>query len=90
MNVAELYHSRVRDMISQKYREVSKERQDLIHRQHDLLRTLEDETIPYKEYVDLSRELDSVREEIKFLNVAINVWDEARELCFQAAEDFKD
>ena len=90
MNVAELYHSRVRDMISQKYREVSKERQDLIHRQHDLLNTLEDGTIPYKEYVDLSREVDSVSEEIKFLNVAINVWDEARELCFQAAEDFKD
>lgn len=90
MNVAELYHSRVRDMISQKYREVSKERQDLIHRQREVLNSLQDETIPHNEYVALSNELDALRDEIRCLNTVINVWDEARELCFQSAEDFKD
>ena len=90
MNVAELYHSRVRDMISQKYREVSKERQALIHRQHEVLNRLQDETILHNEYVGLSDELDALRDEIRCLNTVINVWDEARELCFQAAEDFKD
>lgn len=88
MNVVELYNSRVRDLISQKYREISKERQELITRQNELSKKLLDQMIPYHEYIAMKDELVSVKAEIRYLDVEINTWDQAREICFQAADEF--
>lgn len=83
------YNTLVRQAISDKYVEcsktksmVTKERQLIISRLE-----LEKETLPYNEYIRLQKKSEKMAKEIEELSIQINVWDMAREICLNVADD---
>lgn len=83
------YNTLVRQAISDKYVEcsktksmVSKERQLIISRLE-----LEKETLPYNEYIRLQKKAETMAKEIEELSIQLNVWDMAREICLNVADD---
>jgi len=85
----EKYNTRVRQAISDNYMEYSKtkamtekERENVIER----LR-LESKTLPYKDYISLQEKADRLAKEIEELNIQIDIWDKAREICLNIADE---
>lgn len=85
----ERYNTRVRQSISDNYMEYSKtkamtekERENVIER----LR-LESKTLPYKDYISLQEKADRLAKEIEELNIQIDIWDKAREICLNIADE---
>lgn len=85
----EKYNTRVRQAISDNYMEYSKtkamaekERETVIER----LR-LEAKTLPYRDYVSLQEKAERLAKEIEELNIQIDIWDKAREICLNIADE---
>lgn len=85
----EKYNTRVRQVISDNYIEYSKtkamaerEREAVIER----LRT-EKGTLPYSDYVSLQEKAERLAKEIEELNIQIDIWDKAREICLNIADE---
>ena len=85
----ERYNTRVRQAISDNYMEysktkvmVEKERETVIER----LR-LEAKTLPYRDYVSLQEKAERLAKEIEELNIQIDIWDKAREICLNIADE---
>ena len=85
----EKYNTRVRQAISDNYMEYSKtkamtekEREIVIER----LRT-EKRTLPYSDYVSLQEKAERLAKEIEELNIQIDIWDKAREICLNIADE---
>ena len=83
----EKYNTRVRQAISDNYIEYSKtkamaerEREAVIER----LRT-EKRTLPYSDYVSLQEKAERLAKEFEELNIQIDIWDKAREICLNIA-----
>ena len=87
--MVEKYNTRVRQAISDNYMEYSKtkamtekERETVIER----LR-LEAKTLPYRDYVSLQEKAERLAKEIEELNTQIDIWDKAREICLNIADE---
>lgn len=85
----EKYNTRVRQAISDNYMEyaktkamVERERENIIER----LR-LESKTLPYRYYVDLQEKAERLAKEIEELKIQIDIWDKAREICLNIADE---
>ena len=85
-----LYNSRVRDLMSQEYRRISSEKQELCKRKVELINLMSDVSISHRDYVEYENEMHGIDEEMILLNIELNVWDKAREICFNAADDVCD
>lgn len=87
--MVEKYNTRVRQAISDNYMEYSKtkimaekERENVIER----LR-LEAKTLSYRDYVSLQEKAERLAKEIEELNIQIGIWDKAREICLNIADE---
>ena len=90
MDKLELYNSRVRDLMSQEYRRVSHERQEALKRKYELIDLMNDVDCMHRDFVHYEDERKSIDEELVYLGIELNVWDKAREICFNAADDVCD
>ena len=86
------YNTRVRQAISDKYVECTKRKQEISKQLIDLRTKLSefmngDGSMTYKEYIDLKSSLDILSLEYDELDIHIAVWDEAREVCLNVADE---
>ena len=89
------YNTRVRQAMSDKYVECSKRMQEIEREKLEQRRTLErymagEETLTYREYKDLKSSLDCLYSEYRELDIRLAVWDEAREICLNIADEMCD
>lgn len=82
-----LYNSRVRDLMSQEYRRVSQERQEYMKRQIELAKLMFNPSCTHIEYTQYEDERKNNEKELIRLGIELNVWDQAREICFNAADE---
>ena len=87
MDKLALYNSRVRDLMSQEYRRVSQERQDYIMRQNELVKLMLNPDCKHIEYSMYEDERKNNEKELIRLGIELDVWDQAREICFNAADE---
>jgi adenylate cyclase class IV len=86
------YNTRVRQAMSDKYVECSKRKQENEQKILKLRRKLNsfmdgEEQLTYKEYIDVRSSIDIVSHENYELDFELAVWDEARELCLNIADE---
>ena len=83
------YNTLVRQAISDKYVECSKTKAMVIKERRLLVSRLELETktLPYREYIELQKKVEQMGKEIEELSIQLNVWDMAREICLNVADD---
>lgn len=89
------YNTRVRQAISDKYVECSKKKQEISNQMILLRSKLSDYmtgniVLTYKEYIDLKSSLNILHDEEDELDIEIAVWDEAREICLNIADEMCD
>ena len=89
MNKIEKYNTRVREVISDKYVEyrktksiAEKEREEVINRLK-----FEAEILPHKSYLSLQEKANRLQKEIEELEIQIDIWDKAREICLNVADE---
>ena len=90
MNKLDLYNSRVRDLMSQEYRRTSADKQRYMNREFELVKLMSDPSVSHRDYVNYEKELNNIKQDIVIINIELNVWDTAREICFKAADDICD
>ena len=83
------YNILVRQAISDKYVECSKTKSMVIKERQLLISRLEleKETLPYNEYIRLQKKSETMAKEIEELSIQLNVWDMAREICLNVADE---
>lgn len=86
-----LYNSRVRQAISDEFVRCSKERKSLQDKIVDISQRLVNEksALPYSDYVDLKNYITELELEHSNLNVELNTWDKAREICLNVADEMR-
>lgn len=85
-----LYNSRVMNEVRKRYRETGSEIQILrtkITELENLFQSDESYSLSVKEYFDKSDELKECKEQLRIKEIERKVWDEARELCMDLADD---
>ena len=85
----EKYNTLVRQAISDKYVECSKTKSMVIKERQLIISRLEleKETLSYNEYIRLQKKSETMAKEIEELSIQLNVWDMAREICLNVADD---
>ena len=86
----ELYNSRVRDLMSMEYRRTRKELEELYELEANYIRKMQDPTIPHAAYLECADDLEEVRENIVHMKIKADIWDKAREICFQVADEMEE
>lgn len=83
------YNTRVRQVISDNYMEYSKTRAMAEKERERVIKRLqlESKTLPYKDYISLQEKADSLTKEIEELTIQIDIWDKAREICLNVADE---
>ena len=83
------YNTRVRQTISDNYVEYSKTKSMLVRERVNVVERLklEEKTLSYKDYISLQERADRLAKEIEELNIQIDIWDKAREICLNIAEE---
>lgn len=83
------YNTRVRQAISDNYVEYSKTRAMTIRERENVIEKLraETKTLSYNDYISLQEKADRLSKEIEELNIQIDIWDKAREICLNIAEE---
>lgn len=86
------YNTRVRQAMSDKYVECSKRKRNIQQETLELQRKLSrfmdgEENLTYREYIDVKSAITMLDNEARELDIKIAVWDEARELCLNVADD---
>lgn len=85
------YNERVRQVISDKYVEYSNMYSAAQKKCAEIESRLRDrttkKTLSYEEYIDLERCLNRLLEEIKTLEIQIDIWDAAREICLDVSDE---
>jgi hypothetical protein len=83
------YNTSVRHAISDKYVEYSKTKAMMIRERGNIIERLrvETKTLSYEDYISLQEKADRLSKEIEKLNVQIDIWDKAREICLNIAEE---
>lgn len=88
--VIELYNSRVMNEIRKEYRNTGKEIQNLrnkITELENLFRSEESYSLTVKEYFDKSDELAECKKQLNTKEIERTVWDRAREICMDLADE---
>ena len=91
--LTELYNSRVMNEIRKEYRNTGKEIQNLrnkITELENLFRSEESYSLTVKEYFDKSDELKEYKEQLNIKEIERKVWDHAREICMDLADEVAD
>ena len=83
------YNTRVRQAISDNYVEYSKTKSMLVRERVNAVERLklEEKTLSYKDYISLQERADRLAKEIEELNIQIDIWDKAREICLNIADE---
>lgn len=85
-----LYNSRVMNEIRKEYRNTGKEIQNLrnkITELENIFRSEESYSLTVKEYSDKSEELKECKEQLNIKKIERTVWDRAREICMDLADE---
>lgn len=88
-----LYNSRVMNEIRKEYRNTGKEIQNLrnkITELENIFRSEESYSLTVKEYFDKSDELKECKKQLNIKEIERKVWDRAREICMDLADDVAD
>jgi hypothetical protein len=91
--VIELYNSRIMNEIRKEYRNTGKEIQNLrnkIIELENLFRSEESYSLTVKEYFDKSNELNECKKQLNIKEIERTVWDRAREICMDLADETTD
>ena len=86
----EFYNSRVMNEIRKEYRSTGNEIQNLrnkIIELENLFRSEESYSLTVKEYFDKSDELKECNEQLNIKKIERTVWDRAREICMDLADE---
>lgn len=81
------YNSTVRRYISDEYVRVSKELQSKKLQCSEIYEQLHDKSISHSDYLDKEKYLKVLQNDIRRLEVELNTWDAARELCLNATDE---
>ena len=83
------YSTLVRQAMSDKYVECAKRRSELYREGFIIYNRLEKEqdTLSYRQYMELKAELEQVRQQEHDEIVKRDVWDQAREICMECADE---
>ena len=88
MKNIEKYNTEVRQAISNEYMEYLKtkamKQKELAHIGEKL--RIEAKTLPYRDYISLQKKADTLGEDIIKLDIQIDIWDKAREICLNIAD----
>ena len=88
-----LYNSRVMNEIRKEYRNTGKEIQNLrnkITELENIFRSEESHSLTVKEYSDKSDELKECKKQLNINEIERKVWDRAREICMDLADETAD
>lgn len=88
--LTEIYNSRVMNEIRKEYRNTGKEIQNLrnkIIELENLFRSEESYSLTVKEYFDKSNELEECKKQLNTKEIERTVWDRAREICIDLADE---
>ena len=91
--LTELYNSRVMNEIRKEYSNTGKEIQNLrnkITELENLFRSEESYSLTVKEYFDKSDELNECKKQLNIKEIERTVWDRAREICMDLADEASD
>ena len=91
--LTELYNSRVMNEIRKEYRNTGKEIQNLrnkITELENLFSSEESYSLTVKEYSDKSDELKECKKQLNINEIERKVWDRAREICMDLADETAD
>lgn len=75
------------DQLSEKRRDITSQIKELYARKHELQKELSDKTIPYNRYLEAKEMFDITVDLIADAALEASVWDEAREIIFNAMEE---
>ena len=85
------YNTKVRQVMSDKYKETSQKKAELENKLYAIsLQLTKDEikkTMAYSEYMELNRLTKVIQTEIDRLNIECDIWDKAREICMDIADE---
>ena len=85
------YNTKVRQAMSNKYKETSKKKADLENElylvSHQLSSNEAKNTKTYKEYLDLRQKAETIQREINRLSIEREIWNKAREICMDIADE---
>ena len=85
----EKYNTRVRQAISERYVAATKEKCKLSKEYEDIFVRLQSEKdkLSYNKYIELEQKAEELNRKISELKTEINVWDQAREICLNIADE---
>lgn len=88
----DFYNTRIRQAVSDKYVECSKRKQEneqeILKAKRKLTSYMDgEEQLTYKEYIDVRSTIDILSLENNELDIELAVWDEAREICLNIADE---
>ena len=89
----EFYNSRAMNEIRKEYRSTGNEiqnRRNKIIELENLFRSEESYSLTVKEYFDKSEELKECKEQLNIKKIERTVWDRAREICMDLADETAD
>lgn len=83
------YNTRVRQAISERIVGCSKEKSILLKELESISARLanEEDKLTYKEYMKLKNSRECLCHKISELNIVIDTWDAAREICLNVADE---
>ena len=91
--LTQLYNSKVMNEIRKEYRNTGKEIQNLrnkITELENVYRSEESYSLTVKEYFDKSDELNECKKQLNIKEIERTVWDRAREICMDLADETAD
>ncbi len=87
----EKYNARVRQAISERYVEATKEKCRLSKEYEKFFVRLRDgdekNKLTYNKYIELEQQAKVLEKKLSDLKIEINIWDQAREICLDIADD---
>ena len=86
----ELYNSRVRDLMSMEYRRTRKELEELFNKEAEICRDMQDGLVTHQIWLKCAEDLENTRENIIRKKIEADIWDKAREICFQVADEMEE
>ena len=83
------YNTRIRQAISDEYVKCSNERNKISKECIEIEEKLKNEVdkLTYEQYVLLEKKLGDLQQEYSELTIKIDVWEEAREICLNIADE---
>ena len=85
------YNTKVRQAMSDEYVRTSKEKATLENKLFLISQQLSSDEVKntktYKEYLELKYEAETIQKEIYRLSIEFEIWDKAREICMDIADE---